>query len=295
VALVAHPIDQLIAQGEPRMITSCIDLHDAFFSCYPNLSMKIATWNVNSIRARMERLRVWLAAQAPDVLCLQETKVEDQAFPARELESLGYHVAAHGQKTYNGVAVLARQPLDDIVRGFGDGVEDAQARFLVVRVGKVRVGSLYVPNGQAVGTEKFKYKLKWLARWQAWLETHADASAPLVLCGDMNVAPGDRDVHDPEAWRDQVMCHPDERAALAEVRRWGLVDVFRQLNSDVSQYTWWDYRQLSFPKNRGLRIDHILCTEAMAARCRSVAIDREARKGEAPSDHAPVIADFADQ
>ena len=256
--------------------------------------MKIATWNVNSIRARMERLRVWLAAHAPDVLCLQETKVEDQAFPALELESLGYHVAAHGQKTYNGVAVLARQPLDDIVRGFGDGVEDAQARFLVVRVGKVRVGSLYVPNGQAVGTEKFKYKLKWLERWRAWLAAHADARAPLAFCGDINIAPEDRDVHDPEAWRDQVMCHPDERAALAEARRWGLVDVFRQLNPDASQYTWWDYRQLSFPKNRGLRIDHILCTGGMAARCRSVAIDREARKGEAPSDHAPVIADFAD-
>jgi exodeoxyribonuclease-3 len=151
-----------------------------------------------------------------------------------------------------------------------------------------------VPNGQAVGTEKFKYKLKWLERWRAWLAAHADARAPLVFCGDINIAPEDQDVHDPEAWRDQVMCHPDERAALAEVRRWGLVDVFRQLNPDASQYTWWDYRQLSFPKNRGLRIDHILCTEGMAARCRSVAIDREARKGEAPSDHAPVIADFAD-
>jgi exodeoxyribonuclease-3 len=256
--------------------------------------MKIATWNVNSIRARMERLCAWLAAQAPDVLCLQETKVEDNVFPALELESLGYHAAAYGQKTYNGVAVLARQPFDDIVRGFGDGIEDAQARFLVVRVGKLRVGSLYVPNGQAVGTDKFRYKLAWLERWRAWLATHADVSQPLVFCGDINVAPEDRDVHDPEAWRDQVMCHPDERAALAEVRRWGLVDVFRQLNPDASQYTWWDYRQLSFPKNRGLRIDHILCTQGMAAGCRSVVIDRDARKGQAPSDHAPVVAEFAD-
>jgi exodeoxyribonuclease-3 len=256
--------------------------------------MKIATWNVNSIRARMERLREWLVAQTPDVLCLQETKVEDDLFPALELESLGYRVAAYGQKTYHGVAVLARLPLDDIVRGLGDGVEDAQARFLVVRVGGVRVGSLYVPNGQAVGTDKFAYKLAWLQRLRAWLFAHADAGQPLVLCGDFNVAPEDRDVHDPEAWRDQVMCHPDERAALAEVRRWGLVDVFRRLNPDPGRYTWWDYRQLSFPKNRGLRIDHILCTERMAARCRSVAIDRDARKGQAPSDHAPVIAEFAD-
>ena len=254
--------------------------------------MKIATWNVNSIRARMERLCAWLAAQAPDVLCLQETKVEDNVFPALELESLGYHAAAYGQKTYNGVAVLARQPFDDIVRGFGDGIEDAQARFLVVRVGKLRVGSLYVPNGQAVGTDKFRYKLAWLERWRAWLATHADVSQPLVFCGDINVAPEDRDVHDPEAWRNQVMCHPDERAALAEVRRWGLVDVFRQLHSEPGLYTWWDYRQLGFPKNRGLRIDHILCTEPMAARCRSVGIDREARKGQTPSDHAPVVAEF---
>jgi len=276
------------------MITSCVDLHDAFFSCYPSLSMKIATWNVNSIRARMERLRAWLAAQAPDVLCLQEIKVEDKAFPVEELESLGYRVAAYGQKTYNGVALLARQPFDDIVRGFGDGVEDGQSRFLVARVAGVRVGSLYVPNGQAVGTDKFAYKLAWLARWRAWLAAHAEASQPLVLCGDINIAPEDRDVYDPEAWRDQVMCHPQERAALTEVRRWGLVDVFRQLHPEPGLYTWWDYRQLGFPKNRGLRIDHILCTEAMAARCRSVVIDRDARKGETPSDHAPVVAEFDD-
>jgi len=210
--------------------------------------MKIATWNVNSIRARMERLRAWLAAQAPDVLCLQETKVEDNAFPASELESLGYHVATYGQKTYNGVAVLARQPLDDIVRGFGDGVEDAQARFLVARVSAVRVGSLYVPNGQAVGTDKFAYKLAWLARWRGWLAAHAEASQPLVLCGDINIAPEDRDVYDPQAWRDQVMCHPDERAALAEVRRWGLVDVFRQLHPEPGQYTWWDYASSASPR-----------------------------------------------
>jgi len=256
--------------------------------------MKIATWNVNSIRARMERLLPWLAAQSPDVLCLQEIKVDDSAFPMLEFQSLGYHVAVYGQKSYHGVAVLARRPLHDVVRGFADGVDDAQARFLVVRVDDVRVGSLYVPNGQAVGTDKFAYKLKWLARWRAWLASHADPRDSLVLCGDMNVAPEDRDVHDPEAWRDQVMCHPDERAALAEVRRWGLVDVFRRLNPEASQYTWWDYRQLSFPKNRGLRIDHILCSETMTARCQSVTVDRDARKGTAPSDHAPVVAEFAD-
>ena len=254
--------------------------------------MKIATWNINSIRARMDRLRAWLTARSPDVLCLQETKVEDHAFPVSEMEALGYHALVHGQKTYNGVAILTRQPAQEMARGLGDGVEDPQARFLVARVGSVCVGSVYIPNGEAVGSDKFTYKLKWLERWAAWLARRADPHALWVFCGDMNVAPEDRDVYDPEGWRDQVLCHPDERAALARVRAWGLVDVFRFLHPDVEQYTWWDYRQLSFPKNHGLRIDHILCTEVMSSRCRSVSVDREARKGPKPSDHAPVLAEF---
>lgn len=254
--------------------------------------MKIATWNVNSIRARMERLCTWLRAQAPDVLCLQETKVEDADFPLPELQALGYHACIHGQKTYNGVAILTRQPAQEIARGFGDGVEDAHARFLVVRVGELRVGSVYVPNGQAVGTDKFAYKLKWLARWQDWLSRQLRPGDPVVFCGDMNVAPEDLDVYDPAGWRDQVMCHPDERAALGAIRAWGLADLFRRLHPEVQQFTWWDYRQLSFPKNRGLRIDHVLCSESMVTRCRAVAVDREARKGPTPSDHAPVVAEF---
>ncbi len=254
--------------------------------------MKIATWNVNSIRARLDRLLAWLRERAPDVVCLQETKVEDHAFPMLELEALGYHVAAFGQKTYNGVALLARRPLQDVVRGFGDSTDDGQARFVVARVDDVRVGSVYVPNGQAVGSDKFHYKLAWLARWRDWLDRHADPAAPLVLCGDMNVAPEDRDVHDPEGWRNQILCHPDERTALAEVKRWGLTDLYRHHHPAETHFTWWDYRQLSFPKNRGLRIDHVLGTAPMTARCHSVVVDREARKGKQPSDHAPVIAEF---
>jgi exodeoxyribonuclease-3 len=254
--------------------------------------MKIATWNVNSIRARMDRLLAWLRERSPDVVCLQETKVEDHAFPTLELEAEGYHVATFGQRTYNGVALLARQPLLDVVRGFGDGAADQQARFLVARVGDVRVGSVYVPNGQAVGTEKFHYKLDWLGRWRTWLAQHADPSAPLVLCGDMNVAPDDCDVYDPVLWRDRILCHPDERAALAEVRGWGLTDLYRIRHPEGTHFTWWDYRQLAFPKNRGLRIDHILGTAPMATRCREVTVDRDARKGQQPSDHAPVIAEF---
>ncbi len=254
--------------------------------------MKIATWNVNSIRKRLDRVIPWLAEHGPDVLCLQETKVDDDTFPRAEIEAAGYHVLCHGQKAYNGVALLTREPARDPVRGFGDEVQDSQARFLLATVGDMRVGTLYVPNGQEVGSEKFRYKLDWLKRWQRWLLAHGDAGAPLALCGDINIAPDDRDVYDPVAWKDHVLCHPDERAALSEVCRWGLADVFRQHHAEAGLYSWWDFRQLCFPKNMGLRIDLILCSAPLAARCTSAIIDRNARKGAAPSDHAPVIAEF---
>jgi len=254
--------------------------------------MKLATWNVNSIRKRLDRLVPWLAENQPDVLCVQETKVEDALFPRVEIEAAGYHALCHGQKTYNGVALLTRQPVVDVSRGFADGGDDAQARFLVATIGKVRVGTVYVPNGQTVESEKFAYKLAWLARLRAWLTTSADPALPMALCGDINIAPDDRDVYDPEGWKDQVLCHPKERAALADICRWGLVDVFRRQHAEGGLYSWWDYRQLSFPKNLGLRIDLILCTPSLAERCISVTIDRSARKGVAPSDHAPVVAEF---
>jgi exodeoxyribonuclease-3 len=254
--------------------------------------MKIATWNVNSIRKRLDRVIAWLAEHEPDVLCVQETKVEDTAFPRGELEAAGYHVLSHGQKTYNGVALLGRAPLQDPVKGFDDGVDDGQARFLVAKLADVTVGSVYVPNGQAVGSDKFRYKLEWLARWRRWLAKNLSPEAPVVFCGDVNVAPDDRDVYDPVGWKDQVLCHPDERAALAELCRWGLADAFRLHNQQAGQYTWWDYRQLSFPKNLGLRIDLVLCSAPLATRCTSVTIDRNSRKGKDPSDHAAVIAEF---
>jgi exodeoxyribonuclease III len=255
--------------------------------------MKIATWNVNSIRKRRDRVIAWLDEHRPDVLCLQETKVEDDGFPRHEIEGSGYHVLCFGQKTYNGVAILSREPAVAEARGFGDGADDGQARFLLARIGDVQVGSVYVPNGQAVGTEKFAYKLAWLARWRQWLLAHAAPSAAMAFCGDINIAPDDRDVYDPEGWKDQVLCHPAERAALAEICRWGLGDLFRQHHPEAGAYSWWDYRQLSFPKNLGLRIDLILATPSLAARCTSITIDRNARKGKEPSDHAPVIAEFA--
>jgi exodeoxyribonuclease-3 len=254
--------------------------------------MKLATWNVNSIRKRLDRLVPWLAEHQPDVLCVQETKVEDALFPRSEIEAVGYHVLCHGQKTYNGVALLTRQPAEELSRGFADGGDDTQARFLVATVGKVRVGTVYVPNGQTVESEKFAYKLDWLARWRAWLSASADSTLPMALCGDINIAPDDRDVYDPDGWKDQVLCHPKERAALADICRWGLVDVFRRHHTEGGLYSWWDYRQLSFPKNLGLRIDLILCTPSLAERCTAISIDRNARKGTAPSDHAPVVAEF---
>ena len=252
--------------------------------------MKLATWNVNSIRARWTRFSDWLRERQPDVVCIQETKVEDGLFPFADIESLGYRVVFHGQKTYNGVAILARQEPTDVVRGFGDGVDDSQARFIAATVGGIRVASVYVPNGQAVGSEKFVYKLAWLARLRSWLDAHTDRGSTFFLCGDFNVAPDDRDVYDPEGWRDQVLCHPDERAALIRVQDFGLDDLFRRHHAEPGIYSWWDYRQLGFPKNRGLRIDHIFGTPTAAAICGDVIVDRDARKGQEPSDHAPVVA-----
>jgi exodeoxyribonuclease-3 len=254
--------------------------------------MRVATWNVNSVRAREERLLAWLASSAPDVLCLQETKVVDDKFPVESCRAAGYDVAHFGQRTYNGVSILSRTPLEDVQRGFGDGEDDEQARFIAATTMGVRVMSAYVPNGQAVDSPKFAYKLRWLARLERYVQTHVAPAAPAVLCGDFNVAPADIDVYDPDAWRGSVLCTPEERDALARVRGDRLVDVVRRLHPDTVMYSWWDYRQLGFPKNRGLRIDHVLATAPLAERARGAGVDREARKGKQPSDHAPVWAAF---
>lgn len=256
--------------------------------------MQIATWNVNSIRARKERVLAWLTAQRPDVLCLQETKVADEAFPYADFAALGYQVAVAGQRTYNGVAILSRTPPQDIVRRFDDGEDEPDARFLAATIGRVRVVCVYVPNGQVVGSEKFAYKLAWLRRLRRYLDRHYAPQDLLVLCGDFNVAPKPKDVHDPDTWRETVLFHPDARAAFNELRAWGLLDAFRLHRQESGLYSWWDYRQLAFPRNHGLRIDHILVTAPLAARCTGARIDRDARKGQGASDHAPVLAEFAD-
>jgi exodeoxyribonuclease-3 len=252
--------------------------------------VKIVTWNVNSVRARHDRLLAFLERHDPDVVCLQETKVVDKDFPRDALREAGYHSAVWGQKTYNGVAILAKQEPLDVVVGFGDGGDDSEARALAATVDGVRVQSVYVPNGRSVGHEKYHFKLEWMARLRSSLEKHSDPAAAVVVAGDFNVAPGDLDVHDPESWKDSVLCSDPERAALRDLQSWGLVDSFRELYPDKVAYSWWDYRMLGFPKNRGLRIDHLLMTRSLFERCSDVAVDREERKGKSPSDHAPVIA-----
>jgi exodeoxyribonuclease-3 len=255
--------------------------------------MKIATWNVNSVRARLPRLLGWLGRRRPDIVCLQETKVVDEDFPAAEIEAAGYRCAVFGQKTYNGVAVLARSEMSDVVRGLPDDPPDAQRRLIAVRVEGVRVVCVYAPNGGELGSEAYAFKLEWYRRLRRWLDEACDPASPLVLCGDLNVAPEDRDVWDPERWRGQTLFSEPEKAALAALTAWGLVDTLRLHRQEGGLYTWWDYRMGAFHRGWGLRIDHVLAAGPLAGRCLDVEIDRDERKGDKPSDHAPVVATFA--
>lgn len=253
--------------------------------------LTLATWNINSIRAREERALAWTAANAPDILCLQEIKVEDADFPTLAFRGLGYEAAVYGQRTYNGVAILSKRPITDVVRGFGDGGDETHSRFIAATVDGIRLFNVYVPNGQAPGTDKYTFKIEWMARLDRYLRRHAP-DGPAALLGDFNVAPGDLDVHDPDAWKGQIMCSDAERAALARIVEPVWTDTLRAVHPTLRVFTWWDYRQLSFPKGKGLRIDHIFATKPLAARVRDVKVDREARKGKQPSDHAPVLAEL---
>jgi exodeoxyribonuclease-3 len=254
--------------------------------------MKLVSWNVNSVRARRERVLAFLARVQPDVACLQETKVVDADFPLDCFRELGYHAAFHGQKTYNGVAILSKTEPADVQRGFGDGEPDAETRMIAATIAGLRVVDVYVPNGQAVGAEKFAFKLRWLARLRTWLDRACKPDQPLLICGDFNVAPEDRDVWDPEKMRDQVLFSEPEKAALREVCAFGLDDALRLQTPDAGIYTWWDYRMGAFHRGWGLRIDHFFVTKPVAARVRSVFVDRDERKGKEPSDHAPVILEL---
>jgi exodeoxyribonuclease-3 len=256
--------------------------------------VRIATWNVNSIRARLERLLTWLAKQRPDVVCLQELKVVDEAFPYEPLREAGYHSAVLGQKTYNGVAILSRVQPTNVERGLSDDLVDPQARLIAATIEGIHILSAYVPNGETVGSEKYAYKLEWLGRLRDHLARGFSPTAPVALCGDFNVARDDRDVARPEEWGNSVLCHIDARQALERVREWGFTDVFRERHPEGGIYSWWDYRAGAFPRNDGLRLDHIFATEPLARRSTAAEVDREERKGSKPSDHAPVIAAFGD-
>jgi exodeoxyribonuclease-3 len=253
--------------------------------------MKLATWNVNSLKMRLPRLLEWLAAQQPDALGLQETKTEDGNFPAMELAAAGYSAAFSGQKTYNGVAILTRKPATDVRVDMPEFPDDHK-RVIAATVGDVRFVCFYVPNGQAVDSDKYQYKLRWLASATAYLRHELARHPRLAVVGDINIAPEDRDVHDPDLWRGQVLCTDAERAAFADWLALGLKDAFRLFDQPPKTFSWWDYRMLAFPKNNGLRIDHILLSPALASTCSACYVDRAQRKGEKPSDHAPVLAEL---
>jgi len=253
--------------------------------------MRIASWNVNSLRVRLPQLLQWLAANPVDAIGLQELKLPDDQFPRAEIEALGLQVAHYGQKTYNGVAILARSAPAGVVMGMPNG-DDLQRRVIAATVGGVRLVNVYVPNGQTVGSEKYAYKLAWLERLRTYLLAELARHPRLVVAGDFNIAPEDRDVHDPAQWEGSVHVSAPERAALAQLIGVGFVDLFRRFEQPPGTYSWWDYRMGAFRRNHGLRIDLILASAALAARCTACVIDRDPRTWERPSDHAPVVASF---
>jgi exodeoxyribonuclease-3 len=257
--------------------------------------VKIATWNVNSVRVREARLVTFLGREQPDVLCLQELKVVDDDFPHPAVRASGFQAVTFGQKTYNGVAILAKAgaKIENVVRGFEDGEDDSQARVIAADVEGVRVVSIYVPNGGEVGSEKWAYKHAWLKRLRAYAGERLDLGGRVAICGDVNIAPEARDVARPDRWKNTVLFHPEMTAAFQDLLAVGLVDTARLHHSGEGPFTWWDYRMLAFPKGDGLRIDHIFASKPLASACSEVRVDRDERKGAQPSDHAPLIAVFS--
>jgi exodeoxyribonuclease-3 len=253
--------------------------------------MKIASWNVNSLNVRLPHVLAWCDVAQPDVLALQETKLPDDRFPVEELMSSGYHCIFSGQKTYNGVAILSKLEATDPVTDI-PGLDDPQRRILAVTVGDVRVIDLYVVNGSEVGSEKFDYKLHWLDKVTSWIATEMEQHEKVIVLGDFNIAPDERDIYDPEAWEGKILCSEPERAALSKIMGLGLSDTFRMFEQEERIWSWWDYRMNMFRRKLGLRIDLVLASKAMAESCTASYIDIEPRRQERPSDHAPAIAEF---
>ncbi len=259
--------------------------------------MKIASWNVNSLKVRLPHLREWLGRAGPDIVALQETKLEDDKFPHAEIAESGYRSVCSGQKTYNGVALVAREQPRDVLTDI-PGLDDPQRRIIAASFGEpgndFRVVNLYVVNGQEVGSEKFAYKLDWLSKVTAFLAEEIRRHPRLIVLGDFNIAPEDRDVHDPDAWREKILCSTAERNALEAMLDLGLLDSFRLFETEAGKFSWWDYRQAAFRRNLGLRIDLILAADALRPRCVGASIDREPRTWERPSDHTPVVLELSD-
>lgn len=253
--------------------------------------MKIATWNVNSLRVRLPHVLQWLEQAQPDVLALQETKVEDPIFPIDEISALGYQVIFAGQKTYNGVAIISRQAAQETTHEI-PGLVDEQRRILIATIDNIRIVNLYVPNGESLVSLKYEYKLDWLNQVTQYLSQELKKYPNLVVLGDFNIAPEDRDVHDPKAWEGSVLVSDAERQALSQIIQLGFSDTFRLFEQEAGHFSWWDYRAAAYRRNMGLRIDHILTSPAMSQRCQSCIIDKVPRGWERPSDHAPVIASF---
>jgi exodeoxyribonuclease-3 len=253
--------------------------------------LKLATWNVNSLAVRLPQLLDWLAAEQPDAIVLQETKLTDDKFPHAELSAAGWHSSWHGQKTYNGVALVSRLPVENLVKNI-PGFEDEQARVIAGNIGDLRIVGGYFPNGQAPGTDKFAYKMRWLDALRGWLQAELASHPRLVLMGDFNIAPDDRDVFDPVAWAGQIHCTEEERAHFRALVGLGLHDAFRLFEQPPKSWSWWDYRNLAFRKNQGLRIDHVLVSEALKTGTSACRIDKLPRKNERPSDHAPVLVEL---
>jgi exodeoxyribonuclease-3 len=254
--------------------------------------LKVASWNVNSLNVRLPHVLAWCGSAGPDILALQETKLVDEKFPVEALDAAGYHCVYSGQPTYNGMAILSREPGVDPVTDV-PGLDDPQRRILAATYGDIRVIDLYVVNGKEVGSDKFEYKLAWLARVTDWIADELQRHEHVVVLGDFNITPDDRDVHDPDAWHERILCSTPEREALQRMLDLGLTDTFRQFEQPEKSYSWWDYRQAAFRRGLGLRIDLILASGPLARRCTASYIDVEPRRQERPSDHTPVIAEFA--
>lgn len=257
--------------------------------------MKIATWNVNSINVRMPQLLDWLEGANPDVVCLQETKTVDENFPVADLRLAGYEAVFTGQKSYNGVAILSRLPITDVQMNFADDAEDAQKRLIAATIGGVRIVNTYVPNGSELWSEKFSFKLDWLQRLRRFFDETVSAEQAVLLCGDFNVAMADLDVWSVPAWEGKIHFSRHEKAAMFNVQQWGFADLFRKMHPELQEFSWWNYREGAWQRNRGLRIDYIWTSPSLTDRCTDCFIDKSPRALEKPSDHAPVVAEFRDE